>query len=91
VLRSIATMNKRTFLSLLSGVIAGPTLAPLSAWMLKQKLTNWAGNLVYSTDRITDAASLDQIRFLVRSQDKVKVLGGPLLFPGELNRTLGRR
>ena len=68
-------MNKRTFLNLLSGVIAGPTLAPLSAWMLKQKLTNWAGNLVYSTDRITDAASLDQIRFLVRSLDKVKVLG----------------
>src|SRR5262249_41260656 len=41
----------------------------------KQRLTNWAGNLVYGTDRLTEAGSLDQIRALLRSQDKVKVLG----------------
>jgi xylitol oxidase len=68
-------MDKRTFLNLLSGAIASPVLAPLAAGMSKQNLTNWAGNLVYSTDRLSEATSLDQIRTLLRSQDKVKVLG----------------
>ena len=68
-------MKKRTFLNLLSGAIASPILAPLSAWMSNQKLTNWSGNLVYGTDRVTAAASVDQIRALLRAENKVKVLG----------------
>ncbi len=67
-------MNRRTF-SVLSAIFAGPAGARLSAWMTTQKLTNWAGNLTYSTDRLSEAGSVDQIRSLVRSQDKVKVLG----------------
>lgn len=43
--------------------------------MSKEKLTNWAGNLSYSTDRLQEAASVDRIRSFLRSQDKVKVLG----------------
>ena len=50
-------------------------IAPLSALMSKERLTNWAGNLSYSTDRLQEAASVDQIRSFLRSQDKVKVLG----------------
>ncbi|MGA2739529.1 MAG: D-arabinono-1,4-lactone oxidase [Bryobacteraceae bacterium] len=68
-------MHKRTFLKLLSAAAASPVVAPLSAWMAKQKLTNWAGNLLYSTDRLQEAASVEQLRSFVRSQDKVKVLG----------------
>jgi xylitol oxidase len=68
-------VNKRTFLNLLSAAIASPVIAPLSAWMAKQKLTNWAGNLTYSTDRLQEASSVEQVRSLLRSQDKVKVLG----------------
>ena len=68
-------MNKRTFLKLLSATLARPAIAPLSAWMAKQKLTNWAGNLSYSTDRLREAASVEQIQSFLRSQDKVKVLG----------------
>jgi xylitol oxidase len=45
------------------------------AWMAKQKLTNWAGNLTYGTDRLREASSVEQIRSLLRSEDKVKVLG----------------
>ncbi|MGA2594371.1 MAG: FAD-binding protein, partial [Bryobacteraceae bacterium] len=55
--------------------IAGPVIAPLSAWMAKQKLTNWAGNFSYSTNRLHEAASVDQIQSFVRSRNKVKVLG----------------
>lgn len=68
-------MNKRTFLNLLSSAVASPALAPLSAWGTKPKLTNWAGNLTYSTDRLHEATSVEQIRSVLRSQEKVKVLG----------------
>ena len=68
-------MNKRTFLNLLSATLASPVMGPLTAWAEKQKLTNWAGNLTYGTDRLDEAASVEQIRSLLRSRDKVKVLG----------------
>ena len=68
-------MNKRTFLRLFSTAIGSRALTPLSAGMSGQRLTNWAGNLVYSTDDVSDAASIGQIRSLLRSRDKVKVLG----------------
>jgi xylitol oxidase len=68
-------VNKRTFLNLLSAAITSPVLAPLFAWADKQKLTNWAGNLTYSTSRLHEAASVDEIRSFLKAQDKVKVLG----------------
>ena len=68
-------MDKRTFLNLLSAAIGSPIISPLSALMQKQKLTNWSGNLTYSTDRVHEAASVEKIRSVLRSQDKVKVLG----------------
>jgi len=68
-------VNKRTFLNLLSAAIASPLLAPFFTWAAKQKLTNWAGNLSYSTDRVHEAASVEQIRSVLRSQENVKVLG----------------
>jgi xylitol oxidase len=51
---------------------------PLSVWASSaenQKLTNWAGNLTYSTDRVGEAASVDAVRSYVRSHEKMKVLG----------------
>ena len=60
---------------MLSAVAASPTLARLFAWTEKQKLTNWAGNLTYSTDRVQDAVSVQQVRSFIRSQNKLKVLG----------------
>jgi xylitol oxidase len=68
-------MNKRSFLRMLSTTFASPLVAPISAWMANQKLTNWAGNISYSTDRLREAASVEQIQSLVRAQDKIKVLG----------------
>ena len=41
----------------------------------KTNLTNWAGNLSYGTDHLHEAASVEQIRSFLRSEDKVKVLG----------------
>jgi xylitol oxidase len=68
-------VNKRTFVKILSAALASPVLAPLAAWTEKQKLTNWAGNLTYATDRLQEADSVDRVQALVRSEKKVKVLG----------------
>lgn len=67
-------MNKRSFLKLLSTAIAAPFVCG-SALLAKLKLTNWAGNLTYSTDNLREAASIEQARSILRSQDKLKVLG----------------
>ena len=68
-------MNKRAFLNLLSAPLLTPAVARLSAWVEKQKLTNWSGNLTYGTDQLQEAASVEQVRSIVRSQESIKVLG----------------
>src|SRR5450755_1418835 len=68
-------MKKRTFIKLLSATIASPVVLRLLAWAGSDRLKNWAGNLEYSTDRLYDATSLEQVRDYVRKQDKLKVLG----------------
>lgn len=37
--------------------------------------TNWAGNLIYSTSCLHEASSVEEIRALLQSQEKVKILG----------------
>lgn len=66
-------VNKRTFLKLLSAGISAP--AAFIRVFAQQKLTNWAGNLTYGTDHLHEAASVDQVRSVLKAQDKVKVLG----------------
>jgi xylitol oxidase len=68
-------MHKRTFLKLLSAGVGSSAPAAPAAAQGARKLTNWAGNLTYSTDRLREAASVEQIRSLLRSQEKWKVLG----------------
>jgi xylitol oxidase len=68
-------MNKRTFLKLSSATIAIPTVSRLLAWAAPDKLTNWAGNLEYSTENLHAAKSLEQIQEFVKKQPKLKVLG----------------
>jgi xylitol oxidase len=60
---------------MLSAAVGSPVFAPLAAWMEKQKLTNWAGNLTYHTDRLKEADSVERVQTLVRAEKKVKVLG----------------
>ena len=68
-------MNKRTFLKLFSAMLAAPVISRLLAWASGDRLKNWAGNLEYSTDRLTSIDSLEQVRDFVKKTSKVKVLG----------------
>ena len=68
-------MNKRTFIRLFAAAVASPALSPLLTWGSDSKLTNWAGNLDYGTDRLYSANSVEQVQSYVRKQSKLKVLG----------------
>src|SRR5450432_4540133 len=68
-------MKKRTFLKLSSAVMASPVLSPLLAWAAGDKLTNWAGNFEFSTDSVTPASSVAQVRDFVRTHEHLKALG----------------
>ena len=68
-------VNKRTFIKLSSATIASPAVLRLLAWAGADKLTNWAGNLEYSTNHLYAAKSLEQVQDFVKKQPKLKVLG----------------
>lgn len=68
-------MNKRRFLQVLSAAVASPIVAPISKMLGKESLTNWSGNITYSTDRVREASTIDGVREQLRSEEKLKVLG----------------
>jgi len=68
-------MNKRTFLNLVGSGIVSRAVTSFSMALAEDKLSNWSGNLTYGTDRVTEAASIEQIRSFVKSRAKFKVLG----------------
>ncbi len=72
---TLVAMNKRTFLKLSSATIASPAILRLMSWAGADKMTNWAGNLEYSTENLHTAKSLDEIPAFVKKQPKLKVLG----------------
>jgi alditol oxidase len=66
-------VQKRTFLQILSAVIANCVAVPLLK--AQEKIKNWAGNLTYGTDRLETAASANQIQAVLKKEGKLKVLG----------------
>ena len=68
-------MNKRTFLKACSAVLTSRVLSPVLTWSSKDKLTNWAGNIEYGTDKLYSAKSLKDVQDFVRNRNKLKVLG----------------
>ena len=68
-------MNKRTFMKSAFAAAVSPILSRMFAWADEHKLTNWAGNLEYGTDRIYMATSLEDAQRFVKTKDHFKVLG----------------
>ena len=68
-------MNKRTFLKACSAVLTSRVLSPLLTWSSNDKLTNWAGNIEYGTDKLYSAKSVKEVQDFVRNRNKLKVLG----------------
>ena len=68
-------MNKRTFMKLASVLATSPFFTRLLTWAEERELTNWSGNLEYSTDHLYSATSLDDVRRFVKANEHLKVLG----------------
>jgi alditol oxidase len=71
-------MDKRTFIKICSAMIGSRMLSPLLAWSSDPKdpkLTNWAGNIEYSTRKQHSANSLAGTQEFVKSRRVLKVLG----------------
>ena len=68
-------MKKRTFIKLSSTLMTAPLFSPFIDLMPGEKLKNWAGNYVYSTDRLYTPGSMAELVELVKKYNKVKVLG----------------
>jgi alditol oxidase len=68
-------LDKRTFLKLSCAAAASPLFSPAFAWVPQEKLTNWAGNLEYGTERLHSAESEADIQQFVKQHSQMKVLG----------------
>jgi len=66
-------MKKRTFIKLCTAAAAMPFELPSLA--SPEKLTNWAGNIEYSTENVYGASSVDDLRRFVRAHNSFKTLG----------------
>ena len=44
-------------------------------WAYSDKLTNWAGNLEYGTEKVYSPKSVEQVQEFVRKQNRLKALG----------------
>ncbi|GLU50591.1 xylitol oxidase [Dyadobacter frigoris] len=55
--------------------MTAPLFSPLTGWATGEKLKNWAGNLEYSTTKLYEAKSTEQVSEFVKKHSKFKVLG----------------
>jgi len=69
-------MDKREFLKTSGAIVAGSVLSRFSSAQEQTgPRTNWAGNLTYSTDHLHSPATVEEVRQVVKSCDKLRALG----------------
>ena len=68
-------MEKRTFLKLSSALITGTVFSPFISMSQEEKIKNWAGNLEYSTTKLQQARSVEEVQTFVQQHNKFKALG----------------
>jgi len=74
-------MNKRTFLKtasvLAGGVIISDMISCNSAQQqaTHEQLSNWAGNLAYSTDNVYYPKTIEEVQEVIKKLDKLRALG----------------
>lgn len=72
-------MNKRSFLKLMASMFGTAATSRLfgqdSNVGSKEPLTNWSGNLTYSTDSVFRAESVDDVQTFLKETTKMRALG----------------
>ena len=81
-------MHRRQLLKRSGALLAGGVLSRfVSGEQSHTKRTNWAGNYTYSTDRLYEPKSVEEVRQIVKSCNKVKALGTRHSFNGIADST----
>lgn len=69
-------MSKREFLKTTGAAVAGSMIAPISlAQERPAHLTNWAGNITYSTDNLQSPATVAEAQTTVKKATRLRALG----------------
>jgi alditol oxidase len=81
-------MDKREFLKTSGAFLAGTMLSPLSpAEPSSAPRTNWSGNYTYSTNRLLEPQTVEDVQKAVKQCDKVRALGARHSFNGIADST----
>lgn len=72
-------MKKRKFLQLSSLVVTGAALSPFASCTMDKKetapLKNWAGNFTYSTSRVHEPKTVEDVQRVISECEKLRALG----------------
>ncbi len=80
-------MDKREFLKTSGAFLAGTMLSPLASGEHTAARTNWSGNYTYSTDRLHQPQTIEQVQQVVKSCSKLRALGARHSFNGIADST----
>lgn len=82
-------MKKRTFLKLSSAILTTAAIAPFESCEQKPARKNWAGNITYLSDDLHEPATIDELKKIITSVDRIKGQGTSHSFNGIDNSTFG--
>jgi xylitol oxidase len=81
-------MDKREFLKTSGIFLAGTMLSPLgSGEQPGARRTNWSGNYTYSTDRLHQPQTVEEVQQVVKGCSKLRALGARHSFNGIADST----
>jgi xylitol oxidase len=80
-------MDKREFLKTSGAFLAGTMLSPLASGEQTSGRTNWSGNYTYSTDRLHQPQTVEEVQQVVKSCSKLRALGARHSFNGIADST----
>jgi xylitol oxidase len=81
-------MDKREFLKTSGMFLAGTVLTPLgSGEQAPGKRTNWSGNYTFSTDRLHQPKTVEEVQQVVKGCSKLRALGARHSFNGIADST----
>ncbi len=80
-------MDKREFLKTSGAFLAGTMLSPLAPGEQTAGRTNWSGNYTYSTDRLHQPQTIEEVQQVVKSCSKLRALGARHSFNGIADST----
>jgi xylitol oxidase len=80
-------MDKREFLKSSGAFLAGSMLSSLASGEQTAGRTNWSGNYTYSTDRLHQPQTVEEVQQVVKSCSKLRALGARHSFNGIADST----